>query len=45
MSKTIKYLGLATAALLLIIVSISTFAQSPSKRRIELLPGRDQREF
>ena len=29
MSKTIKYLGLATGALLLIIVSISTFAQSP----------------
>jgi cytochrome c peroxidase len=29
MSKTAKYFGLATAALLLIIVSISTFAQSP----------------
>jgi hypothetical protein len=29
MSKTIKYFGLATASLLLIIVSISTFAQSP----------------
>ena len=29
MSKTTKYFGLATAALLLIIVSISTFAQSP----------------
>ena len=29
MSKTIKYFGLATGALLLIIVSISTFAQSP----------------
>ena len=29
MSKAIKYLGLATGALLLIIVSISTFAQSP----------------
>ncbi len=29
MSKTIKYIGLATVALLLIIVSISTFAQSP----------------
>ena len=31
MSKTIKYFGLATVALLLIIVSISTFAQSPSR--------------
>ncbi|MGZ6231426.1 MAG: cytochrome B6, partial [Syntrophales bacterium] len=29
MSKAPKYLGLATGALLLIIVSISTFAQSP----------------
>ncbi len=29
MSKTAKYFGLATATLLLIIVSISTFAQSP----------------
>jgi cytochrome c peroxidase len=29
MPKTAKYFGLATAALLLIIVSISTFAQSP----------------
>jgi cytochrome c peroxidase len=29
MSKAIKYFGLATGALLLIIVSISTFAQSP----------------
>ena len=29
MSKTIKYVGLATGALLLIIISISTFAQSP----------------
>jgi len=29
MPKTIKYFGLATGALLLIIVSISTFAQSP----------------
>ena len=29
MSKALKYLGLATGALLLIIVSISTFAQSP----------------
>jgi cytochrome c peroxidase len=29
MSKAIKYFGLATGALLLVIVSISTFAQSP----------------
>ena len=29
MAKTIKYLGLATVALLLIIVSISAFAQTP----------------
>jgi cytochrome c peroxidase len=29
MSKALKYLGLATGALLMIIVSISTFAQSP----------------
>ena len=29
MSKAVKYLGLATGALLMIIVSISTFAQSP----------------
>jgi cytochrome c peroxidase len=31
MSKTIKYFGLAIASLLLIIVSISTFAQTPSR--------------
>ena len=29
MSKAIKYVGLATGALLLVIISISTFAQSP----------------
>ena len=31
MSKKVKYFGLATAAVLLIIMSISTFAQSPLK--------------
>ena len=31
MSKTIKYIGLAIATLTLMILSISTFAQSPSR--------------
>ena len=31
MSKAIKYIGLASVTLSLIIVSISTFAQSPSR--------------
>ena len=31
MSKTVRYLGLATSALLLILVSIFAFAQSPSR--------------
>ena len=31
MVKMIKYIGLATSVLLLIIVSISTFAQTPSR--------------
>jgi cytochrome c peroxidase len=38
MSKRTKYFGLATAALLLIIVSISTFAQSPSRAESSYSP-------
>jgi len=38
MSKTAKYFGLATVALLLIIVSISTFAQSPLRRESSYSP-------
>ena len=38
MLKTIKYFGLATVVLLLIILSISTFAQSPSKRQSSYSP-------
>ena len=38
MSKKTKYFGLATAALLLIIVSISTFAQSPSRAESSYSP-------
>jgi len=38
MSETAKYFGLATVALLLIIVSISTFAQSPLRRESSYSP-------